>query len=447
MPSLLSESERAAIQGRFSELVNIGEYTKIGADISPYIKVRVYENSVCTALLKERVVQPSELIPEPGYNDTFYVMGSLEMMTKNSAPVNFRGQGEVFVPGGRRFKIPIGRHMTKVTTKSKDELMAFDYDLLADIGDKDIFELHTLRDKKFLQAANACALQTDKWNEYPLTGALTIVRPDKLHFNENAQMLESGKRTAFPQEDTLKATKHLMGMQLWRDLALWESEGAGGELVSSISINGYPASMIMGLTYVTSSKNVLYVHKDPVVYLTFTGIGVNDQIITIDGITYTFKDSAAGVTGDREINKGANATEAAANTYAVLVRDQESVNCLGANYEFTNPAEGIVRIRKIYDIDWYRFSPDPIVATENCTNASFGTVGYDYWDHIYTFPDPEYLGEMVKIAGQEIEVDIWSERGEKTTEVKRRSSEFSGGAIGNINGVALSRLQRYYYPA
>jgi len=441
----LTDVERANVQKKFAEVLSSGDFAKIGTELSPYIKVRVYENSVCTAILKERTVQPSELIPEPGHNDTFFVMGQLEIMTKDAVAVNFRGQAPVFVPGGRRFKIPIGRHMTKVSQKPKDELLAWDYDLFADLGDKDIYELHTLRDMKFLNAADSSVLTSGKWNEYPLTGSLTVVRPDKLHFNENVQMLESGKRTEYPESDTLKATKHLMGSQLWRDLNLWESEGAGSELVANISINGYPATMIMGIAYIASVKNILYVHKDPVQYLTFTDVGVDAETVVIDGITYTFKTSPAGVTGDREVALGSTAAEAATALYTVLVRDQGSTGCLGVNWEFTNPSAGVVRIRKIYDDNWKRFSPEPFVATENCTNASFGTLGYDLWDHIYTFPDPEYVGEILKIAGQEIEVDMWTVRGEKTTEIARRSSEFSGGAIGNINGVALSRLQRYTY--
>jgi len=442
----LNEVEKASVQRKFAEVLTNGDFPKIAAEISPYIKVRVYENSICTALLKERVVQPSELIPEPGYNDTFFVMGQLEVMTKEAVVVNFRGQAPTFVPGGRRFKIPIGRHMTKVSQKSKDELLAWDYDLFADLGDKDISELHTLRDQKFLNAADASVIDSGKWNEYALTGSLTVVRPDKLHFNENAQMLESGKRTDYPETDTLKATKHLMGSQLWRDLALWESEGAGGELVSQISINGYPATMIMGIAYITSIKNVLYVHQDPVVYMTFTDVGVNTETVVVDGITYTFKTSPAGVTGDREVALGATAATAATALYTTLVRDQGSDDCLGANWEFTNPSAGVVRMRKKYDANWKRFSPGAFVVSETCTNASFGTLGYDLWDHIYTFPDPEYIGEILKIAGQEIEVDMWTVRGEKTTEIARRSSEFSGGAIGNINGIALGRLQRYTYP-
>ena len=428
-----NEWEKEKFQRKFSEAIQTNNFPKLAADMSPYIKVRIYENSVCTAILKPRPVQPSELIPEPGHNDTFYVMGQIEQPTRQAIPVNFRGQGMDFVPGGRRYKIPIGRHMSKISRKAQDELMAFDYDLFADLNDKDIFELHELRDVKFLWAADAAVILSGKWKEYPLTGSLTVVRPDKIHFSENAQMLEAGSRTGYPERDTLKATKHLMASVLWHDLNLWESEGAGGDLVSDISINGYPATMIMGIAYITSIKNILYVHKDPVIYLTFTDLGVNTETVVIDGVTYTFKTSPGGVTGDREVALGSNAAEAATALYTVLVRDQGSANCLGANWEFTNPSAGVVRMRKKYDANWSRFDPGAFTATETCTNASFGTLGYDLWDHIYTFPEPEYI------------VDMWKERGDKTVQVCRRSSEFSGGAIGNINAVALARLQRYKY--
>lgn len=440
-----NEIEKARFQEKYAEAIAQGNYPKIAAQMSPFIKVRIYENSVCTALLKPRTVQPSDLIPEEGHNDTFFVFGQIEQPTVEAIAVNFRGQGTTFVPGGRRFKIPLGRHMSKVSKKNQDELLAFDYDLFSELADHDIFELHTLRDKKFLWAAQAAVITSGKWSENLLSGSATVVRPDKIHFTTNAQLLESGSRTGYPSEDTLKATKHLMGSQIWHDLNLWESEGAGGELVSKITINGYPAQTIMGITYITSTKNVLYVEKDPVIEFTFSGINVNNKLFTIDGVTYTSKTSAAGLTGDREYDVVGSAELAATELYNVLVRDQNSVDCLGNNYAFSNPSSGVVRVRKIYDNSWKRFSPAVMVTSEDEDNGAFGTAGFDMYDHIYTFPEADYLGEMVQIAGQEVETDMWKERGEKLTEVCRRSAEFSGGAIGNINGIAMTRLQRYKY--
>jgi hypothetical protein len=438
-----NEIDRARFQEKYAEAVREGNFPKIAAQMSPYIKVRIYENSICTAILKPRTVQPSDLIPEEGHNDTFFVYGQVEQPTIQAVPLNFRGQGETFVPGGRRFKIPLGRHMSKVSKKPQDELLAFDYDLFAELNDKDIFELHTLRDKKFLWASQAAVITSGKWSENVLSGSATVVRPDKIHFTTNAQLLESGSRTGYPSDDTLKATKHVMGSQIWHDLNLWESEGAGGELVSNITINGYPATMIMGLTYITSIKNVLFVEKDPVAEITYTDVGVNGKFVTIDGIAYADVTSASGVPGDREFDVGGDAAISATNLYNVLVRDQGYVDCLDASYVFSNPSAGVVRVRRMYDSTWNRFSPAVMTLVEDETDATWGTQGYDLFDHIYTFPDADFLGEIVQIAGQEIESDMWKERGEKLTEVCRRSAEFSGGAIGNINGISMTRLQRY----
>lgn len=442
-----SDIEKERFQAKYAEAVALGDYPKIAAQMSPFIKVRVYENSVCTALLKQRVVQPSELIPEEGHNDTFFVYGQIEQPTTQAIPVNFRGQAQTFVPGGRRFKIPLGRHMSKVSKKSQDELLAFDYDLFAELAEHDIYELHTLRDKKFLWAIQAAVISSGKWTENSITGALTVVRPDKIHFTTNAQLLESGPRTDYPSEDTLKATKHLMGSQIWLDLGLWESEGAGGELVSKITINGYPATTILGITYITSVKNVLYVEKDPVVEFTFSDLGIHNETIEIDSITYTHKTGPAGAAGDKEVALGTNAATAATALYDKLNTDKGYSGCLGNEFVFTNPSSGVVRVRKMYDSVWNRFSPAAFVVAETATNGAWGTAGFDMYDHIYTFPEADYLGEMIQIAGQEIETDMWKERGEKLTEVCRRSAEFSGGAIGNINGIAMTRLQRKAYVA
>lgn len=434
-----NDIEKRRFQEKYAKAIKTNNFSKVAASMSPYIKVRTYENSVCTAILKKRTVQSNDLIPEEGSNDTFYVFGQVEQPTREAVPVNFRGQSTTFIPNGRRFKIPLGRHMSKVTKKSQDELMAWDYDLFQDLNEKDIFELHTLRDKKFLNATGASVIQSQKFEEYPLTGNLTVVRPDRIHFTASAQLLESGTRTGLPDEDTLKATKHLMGSQIWHDLKLWESEGAGSEHVSEVTINGYPATKILGINYITSIKNRLYVEKDAVMYLTMSGVGTNGETLTIDGTVFTWETDASQ--GDDEIALGSDAATAATAVYDALsaVLDSDI-------YEVTNPSDGVVRLRKRYDDSWKRFGSELTIdeSSSDITNGTLNT-GYDYWDHIWTFPDEDYVGEWVQIAGQEIETDIWKERGEKTTHIHRRSTEFSGGAIGNINGVALARLQRSKY--
>lgn len=440
-----NEIERQRFREKYAEAIQTNNYSKLAADMSPYIKVRVYENSVCTPIMRQRVVSLADLIPEPGHNDTFFVYGSLDQMTIDAISVNFRGQGATFVPGGRRFKIPLGRHMSKVTKKPQDELLAWDYDLFSDLNEKDIFELHSLRDLKFLNACQSAVITSTRWKEYALTGSLTVVRPDKIHFTENAQLLEAGSRTGMPSKDTLKATKHLMGSQLWQDLNLWESEGAGGALVSEITINGYPATQIMGIAYITSIKNHLYVEKDPVIQFTMTGAGVDSETITIDGIVYTWKSGPGNSPGDRQIAMGSDGPSAATALYDKLIIDQGQTGALGNEWAFTNPSAGIVRMRKMYDANWKRFTPGSFTTAEGAANGSFGTLGYDLWDHIYTYPDADYLGEIVQIQGMEIETDIWKERGEKLTEICRRSTEFSGGAIGNINAIAMARLQRFKF--
>lgn len=425
-----SDAERAEFQAKFAEAVQAGDFSKIAVEITPYIKLRVMENSFAGAILRPRPVNPGDLIPEEGSNDTYFVYGQIDQPTQNAVAVNFRGQTPSWVPGGRRFKIPIGRHVTKTTRKSQDELMAFDYDLFQDLNEKDIFELHTLRDKKFLSACHAAVIRSGRVLEYGLSGTLSVVSPEKIHFTQAAQLIEAGTRTGKPTEDTLKATKHLMGSQVWHDLKLWDSEEAGSEHVSGVTINGYPATKILGINYLTSIKNSLFVVADPVAVFTFTGTGNDTGTATIDNVTATF---ATAPTGD-EIALGASADEAAANLYTYF-----SAN-LGDNYVVSQPTSSTVRVRKKYDASWEDYNPD-MTAAENLTNATVAT-GEDLWDHIFTYPDEDFVGEIISITGQDIQTDMWNERDEKITEVLRRATEMSGGAIGNINGVALTRLQR-----
>ena len=324
--STFADYDRARFNQTLHDSVTSGDMRKIAIEISPYIKVRTYENSFQEAILRTRQVQPSELIPEPGSNDTFYVLGQVEQPTKTAVAVNFRGQATEWYPAGRRFKIPIGKHLTKVSRKNEDELLAWDYDLFQALNDKDIWELHWLRDLKFLYACMASVVQSGKWKEFPLTGSLTVVRPDKIHFNESQNLLESGTRTGVPSKDTLKATKHLMSSTFYNDLALLESEGAGGDLVSDITINGYPATKILGTNYISSIKNFMFVQVDPVALITYTGISVAEDIIVVDGTTFTAKDSPSG-NFEYDI-KGDLATQA---TEVAAVLDLE----LGNEYEIT----------------------------------------------------------------------------------------------------------------
>ena len=325
--STFADYDRARFNQTLHDSVTSGDMKKIAVEISPYIKVRTYENSFQEAILRTRQVQPSELIPEPGSNDTFYVFGQVEQPTKTAVAVNFRGQSTEWYPAGRRFKIPIGKHLTKVSRKNEDELLAWDYDLFQDLNDKDIWELHWLRDLKFLYACMASVVQTGKWKEFPLTGSLTVVRPDKIHFNESQNLLESGTRTGIPSKDTLKATKHLMSSTFYNDLALLESEGAGGDLVSDITINGYPATKILGTSYISSIKNFMFVQVDPAAILTYTDLSVANDTVVVDGTTFTAK---ASPSGDFEYDVKTDGPTQATETAAVLD------NTLGNEYVITN---------------------------------------------------------------------------------------------------------------
>jgi len=438
MNAFNTSQEKHLFREKLADAIATGTFGKLATEISPYIKLRVYENSVVSAILRVRSVTPQELIPEEGSNDTFFVYGQLDQTTPGSVSINFRGQSADAYRAGRRFKIPLGRHTTETTVKSKDEMLAWDYDLFADFNEKEIMSLYTLRDQKFLWAVQKSVITSGKWKEYALTGSATVVRADKLHFNDLGNILESGTRTGVPNVDTLLLTKYLMSRTVFKDLNLWESEGAGTNLVGEVTINGYVAQSILGVTYISSLKNNLYVEQDPVTLITFSGVSVADKTIVVDGVTFTAKAEPSGLYQyDVKGTAAAQATEVATVLAAAG---------LGANYVITNPSEGVVRIRKVYDANWGRFGStfNNMTVTTNETNAT-ATSGYDIWDHIYGFPDPDYIGEIVQILGQEIETDIWKERDERQEVIKRRSSEWSGGAIGNYNAPAMVRLQRYKF--
>ena len=110
-----------------------------------------------------------------------------------------------------------------------------------------------------------------------------------------------------------RSLKHLMSSTFYNDLALLESEGAGGALVSDITINGYPATKILGTSYISSIKNFMFVQVDPVAIITFTGVAVQSDTITVDGKVFTAEATpVVGTDYDIEGDAALQATEVAA---------------------------------------------------------------------------------------------------------------------------------------
>lgn len=239
--------------------ISSGNYIKYAGQVNAYIKSRTYELSFKEKFLMPLEKTTEELIPETGNNDSFYVLGQLELDTPNVMTVNFRDGKTTRSPGGQRFKIPLGVYSTEETIKNKYELMAYDYDFFADVEQKEIYELNYWRDQVFTDLLWAVVQANGKYKTYDIASGTEPIHPSKQHFIDAGTLLRSGSRTEVPNKKSLEPASFLMDSTMFNEIGLLDSLETGDVLASDIFKNGYAETQILGQNYVASSKEKLFV--------------------------------------------------------------------------------------------------------------------------------------------------------------------------------------------
>ena len=207
--------DKVAFQAALGEALKSGQFDKIAEALKPYIRATVYEQSFIEKVLREKPVTQNELIPEVGKNDTVYVIGQLEHSTEKAVVMSFQSEPFTYTLGGQRYKIPLGMNSTKIFTKSQIEMMAYDYDLFEDVAEKEVFELHRLRDYKLISMLNAATSLSGKVVTFNAPDSNTVVHLEKDHLVAVTNMLETGDRQGIPDEKTLICKKYLMSQKLF----------------------------------------------------------------------------------------------------------------------------------------------------------------------------------------------------------------------------------------
>lgn len=253
--------DRVLFNEALSSSIKTGQFGKIAEMISPYIRERIYEMSFIEQILKVRPVETTDLIPEEGDNDTLYVLGQSEQPTDKAVAMNFQGKPFTTTKGGRRYKIPLGYNTTPIQTKNEQEMLAFSYDLFADLEQKEIFRLHWLRDEKLIAMLKTAVALSGKTKSYSVDDADVVVYPEKDHFVDVANLLESGDRQGIPSEDTLKCTKFLMSQTMFNDLARWNSVDVD-TMAAELAVKGWASTTILDKEFIVSTKNKLFVEVD-----------------------------------------------------------------------------------------------------------------------------------------------------------------------------------------
>lgn len=251
---------RVAFNEQVVSAVKDGNFSKIAESISPYIRERIYEMSFIEQVLKVRNIETTDLIPEEK-NDTNFVYGQLEQPTDLAITMNFRGKPFTKTHNGRRYKIPLGYNSTDITSKSEQEMMAFSYDLFADLEQKEIFELHYMRDSKLIAMLNACVALSSKTKDFDTASGTVVIHPEKAHFVTAANILETGDRQSMPDRKTLKCTKYLCSSTILNDLALWDSVDVD-TMAAELATNGWTSTRLLNKELIVSNKNALFVEKD-----------------------------------------------------------------------------------------------------------------------------------------------------------------------------------------
>lgn len=417
--------DKTAFRQKVRSLVVNGEFAKVAEAITPYVRLRLYEESFADRVLAVRTVTESDLQVEVS-NDSYYVVSHVEQRTEKALVANFIDRPVEDYIAGERYKIPLGMHKTRQRQKSVHELKAYDYDILSDAADKDIFELGNLRDWKLINMLNSCiALSGKEHDDVVDTTTTGPVQIQKIHFNRLGAVLNTGGRTGLPSEDRLQVAKFLTHRQLIDDLALLDNTVFGDPLTGEMFTKGVTVRSVLGTEYIASIKERFFVEEDFVRVITLSGTAASTSI-TVNGVALGVPDgTAAAAATDLAADINANATLTA------------------AGFSATNPSDGVVRIvRKATANELSR----TFTSTFDLPTSSGGisiadtSSGFDRYDVVWAFPEPQFMGEIVRVAGQDISTEMWKTNGEEI--VNSVSREWFGMGIGNFNGIAKLRIQR-----
>jgi hypothetical protein len=419
--------DKTAFRQKVRSLVVNGEFAKVAEAITPYVRLRLYEESFADRVLAVRTVTESDLQVEVA-DDSFYVVANVEQGTERAVVANFIDRPIEDYIKGARYKIPLGIHKTRQRRKNVHELKAYDYDILSDAADKDIFELGNLKDWKMLLMLQKCIdlsgkSQTDV-QDTAITGPVQV---SKIHFNRLGATLNTGGRTGVPSADRLQVAKYLTHRQLIDDLALLDHTTFGDPLTGDMFQKGVTVTSVLGTEYIASIKERFFTEHDAVAYATITGTAnAGGETITIDGNVIAITGSGAAAAAAAELVTGVDAL---------------------TGFSATDLTGGVVRIVKTASANETdrTFNASFTTAASETTHAVAFAAGVDGYDVIWAFPEPQFLGELIRVAGSDVETEMWKTNGEEM--VNAVSREYFGMGLGNYNGVAKVRIQRSYFPA
>lgn len=418
--------DKTAFRQKVRSLVVNGEFAKVAEAITPYVRLRLYEESFVDRVLAVRTVTESDLQVEIA-DDSFYVVSNIEQGTERAVVANFIDRPIEDYIKGARYKIPLGMHKTRQRRKSVHELKAYDYDILSDAADKDVFELGNLKDWKMLLMLNRCLALSGKVHA-DVVDTLTTgpVQVAKIHFNRLGAVLNTGGRTGLPSEDRLQVAKFLTHRQIIDDLALLDQNTFGDPLTGEMFTKGVTVKSVLGTEYIASIKERMFTEHDFVRIITIAGTSSSTEFV-VDGVTLA-------------VTNAQNGTLTATQLTGLINAD---ATLIAAGVTATNPSAGVVRIVKkaVANEASRTFTNTFDLPTVNSGSTLTDTSsGYDRYDVIWAFPEPQFLGEIVRIAGSDVMNEMWKTNGEEI--VNAVSREHFGMGIGNFNGLAKLRIQR-----
>lgn len=418
----MDQFDKVAFQNRVRPLLKEKNYEKVAAALTPYVKVRLYEQSFADQILHVRKVSEKELIAETDGNadDSYYVVGHVEQGTAKAVSANFVSRPFERYIAGQRYKIPVGTHESPIASKNTRELLAYDYDILSDAQTKDVFALGNLRDWKLIQIMNDCVDMSQRTAQDIVdVNTTSEVQIQKVHFRNLSSVLETGGRNSMPAEDRLKTQKFLAASELMNDLAMLDTTVLGDNLAEEMFRRGVQVQTVLGVDYITSIKSRMLTEHEHVTRCQIDTTPSGDVTFTVLGTQLTVG-SGADAQAVADVINGSGLPVRAEAINATIFR-------VIADVEANDNERAFI-------------GSDPAVDFSGSFDASILSKGWDRYDVLWAFPSPEYLGEIIRISGQDIETEMWHTHAENT--VHRRSTEWFGMGIGNYNGVSKLRIQR-----
>lgn len=440
-----SNFDKQAYNEQLRDYIRTDQFDKVAAAIRPYIRTQIYEDSFADEILAVRQVSDAELQVDTE-TDSFYVVSSVEQDTAEATVANFRDRPYSRYAYGKRFEIPIGEHQTPILRKNRQELKAYDYDLLSDAADKDAHSLGVLRDFKVLEMLNECVRINDK-NAADVTDNSKEgnVQVSKQHIRDLQSTLTTTGRTGLPAEKQLEVSRMLIHEGIRKDFAMLGEAELGDNLTSEVFTEGFTRESVLGTEFISSIKRRLLTEHERAVLVDFNGgNGSTDETVGVNGEDVTVNAGSADAAAQALVDAINGATPADGKPGIVEEVDGAPQRHITAEIH----ESGVARLNRTVD-----YSRDPAALDEkmfrslelpvDTGNYSGGTdisKGMDRFDVLWAMPDPEFMGEIVRPSGEDIRSEVWKTDGEN--EINRRSWEQFGMGIGNVNSVAKKRLQR-----